>query len=160
MAEIKFECLLGLIQSKESIPNDMLSSQDGLHFRDICFTPLLCSLHMQWVSLHYLKCLIEHKAFKPEGISENPYSCSTAIFLIFLLDDVFTAIKHIHVGLMVHCMGSELFSQDDILPFIDSTENDLQEAREMHEQGKEVGLAQSYTCLIANYGGMMAVPTD
>ena len=141
MAEIKFECLLGLIQSKESIPNDMLSSQYGLHFRDICFVPLWHSLHMKWVSLHYLKCLIEHKALKPEGVSENLYSHSTAILLIFLSDDVLTAIKHIHIGLMVHCMGSELFGQDDILLFINSIETDSKEVREMHEQGKDVSQA-------------------
>ena len=155
MAEIKFEHLLGLIQSKESIPNDMLSSQDGLWFGDIHFVPLWCSLHMQWVSLHYLSQLL-----KPEGISKILYSHSMAILLIFLSDDVLNSIKHIHIGLMVCCVGSELFGQDGILPFIDSIETDLKEVREMHEQGKQVGQVWFYTYLVAKYGGVMAIPTD
>ena len=115
---------------------------------------------MQWVSLHYLKCLVEHKAFKPEDVNENLYSCSMAILLIFLSDDVLTTIQHVHIGLIVHCVGSELFSQDGILPFIDSIETDLKQVREMCEQGKEDGWVQSYTCLIANYWGVMALPTE
>ena len=96
MAEIKFEHLLELIQSKESIPDEMLSSQDGLIFGDMCFTLPQHSLCMQQMSLHYLKCLVEHKAFKPEGISENLYSCSTAILLVFLSDDTQGHPAHTH----------------------------------------------------------------
>ena len=102
----------------------MLSSQDGLHFRDICFMLLQHSLHMQLVSLHYLKCLIEHKAFQPKSFAEIMYSHSTAVLLIFLSDDKLTAIKHVLIGLIVHCVGSELFTKGGILPFIDSIEND------------------------------------
>ena len=150
MAEIKFEHLLELIQSKESIPDEMLSSEDGLRFEDIRFMLPWHSLHMHWVSLHYLKCLIEHKGFQPEGFDENMYSHSTAVLLIFRSDDELTTIKHVHIGLIDLCMGSELFTQGGILPFIDSIENDLKEARERQVQGKEVSWAQSYSCLIAN----------
>ena len=140
MAKIKFKCLLELIQSKESIPDEMLSSQDGLHFGDIHFVPPQHGLCMQWVSLHYLKCLIEHKAFQPKGFDENLYSHSTAVLLIFLSDDELTAIKHMHIGLIVCHMGSELFTQGGILPFVDSIENELKEVRERHaEKGDWLG---------------------
>ena len=158
MAEIKFEHLLELIQSKESIPDEMLSSQDGLIFRDIHFTPLRCSLRMQQIPLHYLKCLVEHKAFKPEGISKNLYSHSMAI--LFLSDDMLEVIKHVHIGLVVCHISSELFNQDGILPFIESIQNDLKEVRELHTQGKEVSRIWSYTYLVANYRGIMALPAD
>ena len=125
MAKIKFEHLLELIQSKESIPDKMLSGQDGLIFGDIHFALLWHSLHMQQISLHYLKCLVEHKAFKPEDISKNLYSHSTAILLVFLSDDALEVIQHIHIGLMVHCVSSKLFNQDRILPFVESIQNDL-----------------------------------
>ena len=138
----------------------MLSSQDGLCFRDIHSVPMWCSLRMQQVSLHNLKCLIEHKAFKLEGINENLYSHSMVILLILLSDDVLTTIKHMHIGLIVHCMGSNLFNQNGILPFINCIESDLKEVRELCAQGKEVGRVRSYTCLVANYGGIMALPTD
>ena len=130
IAKIKFECLLELIKSKKSTPDEMLSSQHGLHFKDICFVPPWHSLCMQQVSLHYLKCLIEHKAFQPEEFDKNLYSCSTAILLVFLSDDMLTTIKHVNIGLIVNCMGSKLFSQSGILPFINSIESDLKEARE------------------------------
>ena len=56
-----------------------------------------------------------------------------AILLIFISDDVLTTIKLVHIGLIVYHVGSELFAQDGILPFIDSIENDLKEVREMHK---------------------------
>ena len=61
---------------------------------------------------------------------------------------------------LVSHVGSELFGQDGILPFIESIESDLKQVREMCKQGREVSHMQSYTCLMANYGGMMALPTD
>ena len=151
MAKLKFECLLEHIQRKESIPDEILASDDGLCFGDICFALLQCSLHMQWVSLPYLRCLINNNAFKPDGIVDNQYTCSLVVLLIFLSDNELTAIKHMHIGLIVHCMGSKLAAQDGILPFVESIENDLTEARERQEQGKEV---------IANYGGVMALPME
>ena len=124
MAKLKFECLLACIQSKESIPGEMLSSHNSLHFGDICFMPQQHSLHTQWISLHYLKCLIENKASQPDSFEDSMYSCSMPVFLIFLSDDELTAIKHMHIGLIVHHMDSKLFNQDGILPFINSIEND------------------------------------
>ena len=124
-------------------------------------TSALChSLCIQQISLHYLKCLIENKAFKPNGFKESMYSHSTAVLLIFLSDDELTVIKHVHIGLIVCCVGSKLFTLGGILPFVDSIENDLKEVREKHMQGKEVGWAWSYSCLVANYRGMMALPME
>ena len=78
---------------------------------------------------------------------QNLYSHSMTILLIFLSDN---KLKHMHIGLIVHHMGSKLFNQDGILPFIDSVENGLKEVRDRHAQGKEVSWAWSYSCLVAN----------
>ena len=148
------------LQSKASILDDMLSSQDCLHFGNICLAPLQHSLHIQWVFLSYLKVLIEHKALQLEGYYKNLYSHSMAIFLVFLSDDMLTAIKHMHIGLVAHHVSSDLFSQSGILPFVESIESDLKKVRELHTQGKEVSQVHSYSDLMANYGGIMALPTE
>ena len=88
------------------------------------------------------------------------YSHSTAILLVFLSHNVLTTIKHVHIGLVVCRMGSKLFTQGRILPFVDSIESDLKEVREMCMQGKEIGQAWSYSCLVANYGDIMALPSE
>ena len=88
------------------------------------------------------------------------YSCSMAILLVFLSDSMLTAIKHVHIGFIVHHMGCELFNQGGILPFINSIESDLKEVRELLAQGKEVSWAWSYSCLMANYRGIITLPTD
>ena len=60
----------------------------------------------------------------------------------------------------VHHVGSKLGTQGGILPFVKSIENDLADARERQEQGKEAGQPHSYSLLVANYGGMVALPTE
>ena len=129
----------------------MLSSDGGLCFRNICLAPLLHSLHMQQVSLHYLKCLMDKNTFKPESVEDKIYSHSIALLLIFLSDDELTVIKHMHISLIVHHTGSEHATQGGILPFIESMENDLAEVWEGWEQGKEVGWACSYSLLVATF---------
>ena len=64
-----------------------------------------------------------------------------------------------HTSLMVHHVGCHLYTQDGILPFVKSTEEDLAKVRERHACNKDIGGAHSYTLLVANYGGIMAVPT-
>ena len=50
--------------------------------------------------------------------------------------------------------------QDGILPFVKSIEVDLKKVRDRHAQNKDPGGVHSYSLLIANHGGIMAVPTD
>ena len=127
MALIKFNTLLGHLQSPHSLPNEILTSQEGLCFGDIHFVPQRCTIHMHHISLTYLKSLISDNCFQPEGMPSNAASGSTTILIIFLSDEQHTAIQHIHIGLVVHCIGCNLYDQDGILPFINSIE-DLKKA--------------------------------
>ena len=80
--------------------------------------------------------------------------------LIFLSDKEHQGIEHVSIDLVVQCKGCCLYMQDGILPFVESIEADLQKVQDKHAQNKDPGGACSYSLLIANYGGIMAVPTD
>ena len=84
----------------------------------------------------------------------------TTILVVFLLDDQHEAIQHIHIGLVVHHIGCILYEQKAILPFIHSIEEDLEMARLKWTSGRDLDLACSYAMLVANFGGLMAIPTD
>ena len=71
MAKLSFKCLLDSLQSPESLPQDMMTGYEALHFGDICFALPQCTLNMQWVSLAYLKSLVNDNSFQPEGIKLN-----------------------------------------------------------------------------------------
>ena len=120
MVLINFNTLLDCLQSPHSLPNEMMTSQEGLHFRDIHFAPPLHTLNMQHVSLMYLKSLISDNCFQPEGTPSDAASGFTAILIVFLSDEQHAAIQHIHIGLVVHRIGCNLYDQDGILPFIKS----------------------------------------
>ena len=160
MAELSFQHLLQHIQSQESIPQEMLSSNDGLHFGDIHFALLWHSLDMQQVSLTYLKSLIGVNAFQSIGYKDDMYSNSMAILIVFLSDEQLEEVKHVHIGLVVHCMASSLAAQAGIFPFVKSIEDDLAKARERWDHRKDIGGMHSYSLLIANSRGMMALPTE
>ena len=83
-------------------------------------------------------------------------SNSTAILIVFLLDDQHEAIEHIHIGLVVCHFGCTLYEQKAILPFIQSIEEDLEKARLKWMLGKDPGQVHSYSML----DGLIAVPTD
>ena len=53
----------------------------------------------------------------------------TAILKVFLLDDQYEAIQHVHTGLVVCHVGCTLYEQKAILPFIQSIKEDLEKAR-------------------------------
>ena len=65
-----------------------------------------------------------------------------------------------HISLVVHCKGYCLYMQDGILPFVKSIEVDLKKVRDQHAQNKDPGRVHSYSLLIANYGSIMANPTN
>ena len=160
MAVLSFECLLDHLQSPESLPQDIMTGYEALCLRDICFVLQQCTLNMQWVSLIYLKSLVTDNASQPEGVKPDTYSHTMAILIIFLSDIEHQGIEHVHIVLVVWCEGCHLYMQDGILPFMKSIEADLKKAWDRHAQNKDPGWAHSCSLLIANYGGMMAVPTD
>ena len=160
MALIYFNTLLDHLQNPDSLPDEMLTSQEGLHFRDICFVPLWCTLNIQHISLTYLKSLISDNCFQPEGTPSDAVSGSMAILIVFLSDEQHTTIQHVHLSLMVCCVSCNLYDQDGILPFINSIEEDLKKARQRWDAGKDPGGVHSYAMLVTNFGGIMAIPMD
>ena len=160
MATLSFKRILDHLQSPESLPQDMMTSHEALRFRDIHFAPPWHTLNMQRVSLAYLKSLVNDNSFQPEGIKPDSYSSSMAILLVFLSDEEHQSIEHVHIGLVVHCVGCNLYTQDGILPFMKFIEEDLAKARDRRKWDKDAGGVHSYALLVANYGGIMAVPTD
>ena len=137
-----------------------MTGYEALHLRDICFAPPQHTLNMQWVSLIYLKSLVTDNAFQPEGIQPDAYSHTMAILIVFLSDKEHQGIEHVHIGLVVWCEECCLYMQNGILPFMESIEADLQKVQDRCAENKDPGGACLYSLLIANYGGIMAVPTD
>ena len=160
MAALSFKHLLNHLQSPESLPQDMMTSYEALCFGNICFVPLWHTLNMQWVSLTYLKSLVNDNSFQPEGIKPNTYSGTTAILIVFLSDEEHQGIKHMHISLVVHHEECHLYMQDGILPSTKSIEVDLKKVRDTYTQNKDPDGVRSYSLLIANYRGVMAIPTD
>ena len=115
---------------------------------------------MQQVSLIYLKSLVTDNAFQPEGIKPDAYNHTTAILIVFLSNKEHQGIEHVHISLMVQCERCHLYMQDGILPFMKSKEADLKKVRDRYTQNKDPGGVHLYSLLIANYGGIMAIPTD
>ena len=115
---------------------------------------------MQQVSLIYLKSLVADNAFQPEGIKLDACSHTTAILIVFLSAKEHQGIDHVHISFVVQHKGCHLYIQDWILPIMTSIETDLKKVRDRHAQNKDQGRVCSYSLLIANYGGVLAVPTD
>ena len=88
------------------------------------------------------------------------YSSSMAILLVFLSDDELEPIKHVHIGLVVCHVASSLTTQAGIFPFVKSVEGDSAKARERCTHRRDIGGACSYSLLLANYGDVMALPTE
>ena len=129
MAIISFSTLCECLQSLHSLPSELLRGQEGLHFGDVCFVPLQCTLNMQCVPLTYLKTLASEDSFQLEGTTMDVASNSTAIRIVFLSDDQHEAIQYIHIRLVVCCIGCTLYEQKAILPFIHSIKEVLERAR-------------------------------
>ena len=115
---------------------------------------------MQCVSLMYLKSLISDNCFQAGGMPSDAVTGSTAILIVFLSDEQHMAIQHVHISLVVHCIGCNPYDQDGILPFINSIEEDLKKVRQKWDVGKDPGGVRSYAMLVTNFGGIMAAPTD
>ena len=82
------------------------------------------------------------------------------ILIVFLLDDQHEAIQYVHIELVERRVGCTLYKQKAILPSIHSIEEDLETARLKKVSGRDPGPAHSYSMLVTNFGGLMAVPTD
>ena len=96
----------------QSLPQDIMTGYEALHFGDICFALLWHTLNMQSPS-------------PPSPLEPDAYSNTTAILIVFLSDEEHQGIENVHINLVVHHEGCHLYMQDGILPFVKSIEVDL-----------------------------------
>ena len=87
-------------------------------------------------------------------------SRTTAILLIFQVDDQHEKITDIYVGLIVHCIESRLYAPDKILDFMSDKEINLKAACKALKAGGDLGKRCAFCLLINNYGGTMSIPMD
>ena len=87
-------------------------------------------------------------------------SHTTAILLVFLSDDQLHTIEYVHIGLVVHCASCHLYEQKTIPWFIKSIEDHLEKARSKWEACESSGRVHSFSMFVANFGSLMAVPTE
>ena len=137
-----------------------MTSYEALCSWDIGFALPQCTLNMQLVSLAYQKSLVNDNSFQPEEIKPDTYSGTTAILILFLSNWEHKCIEHVHIGLLLHHEECHLYMQDKILPFVKSIEMNLKKVRDRCTQNKDPGGVHSYSLLIANYWGIMAIPTN
>ena len=159
MALISFSTMLDCLQSPHSLLSELLMGQEGLHYGDIHYLLLQCTLKMQCVPYAYFTSLVHENHFQPEGITMDVASHITAILLVFLSDDQHKTIEYVHIGLVVHHTGCQLYEQKAISWFIKSIEDDLKKARLKWAAGKDPGEVCSFSMFIGNFGSLMAVPT-
>ena len=130
MALIKFNAMLECLQSPHSLPSELLSSQGGLHYGEMCYMPLQCTLKMQHVPYNYFINLVWENNFQPVGTIMDDTSNTTAILLVFTSDNQLQAIEYIHIGLVVHHAGCQLYKPRSVPCFTQSIDDDLKRTRE------------------------------
>ena len=116
---------------------------------------------MQCISLDCLRRLIAEGTFMPP-VSEGTLKLSrtTAILLIFQVDDQHEKITNVYVGLMVCHIESRLYAPDWILDFVSDIEVDLKVAHDALKAGGDLGKRHAFCLFVNNYGGAMSIPTD
>ena len=160
MALIKFDTMLDHLQSPHLLLSELLSSQEGLHYGDVHYMPLQCMLKMQHVPYNYFINLVQENNFQLVGTTMDDASNTTAILLVVVSDDQLQAIEYIHIGLVVCCAGCQLYEPRSIPCFIQSIDDDLKRTKEKRAASGSSGKVHSFCMFIANFGGLMAVPTD
>ena len=129
MALIKFNTMLECLQSPHSLLSELLSSQERLHYGDVCYMPLQCTLKMQHVPYNYFINLVWEN-FQPVGTTMDDASNTTAILLVFTSDDQWQTIEYIHIGLVVCHAGCQLYELRYIPCFTQSIDDNLKRTRE------------------------------
>ena len=87
-------------------------------------------LLMQHVPYHYFNNLVQDHTFQLVKAVMKDTSTTTAILLVFLLDDQLTSIKHLHIRLVVCCTSCQFYESKSILWFIKLIKTDLKQAPE------------------------------
>ena len=159
MATLNFNQILLRLASKGSILRDTLHSQDGLNLGDIRFCPIQRTLNMQCISLGYLQKLLTEVAFMPpvaEGTLK--FSGTTAIPLVFQVNNQHEKITDVYIGLMVHCVESHLYAPEKILDSVSDIEVNLKVACNALKAWGDPGKRCTFCLFVNNYGGTMDTP--
>ena len=118
-----------MLKDGGTIPRDTLHSQDGINLGDIRFCSMMCTLHMQCISLDGLCTLLSEGAFVPlHSNMPSKLSGMMVILLVFQVDSEHERIINVYMGLVVHRVDSHLYSPSQINDFIQDIEVDLWEA--------------------------------
>ena len=133
MALIPFETILKHLQSPNSLPGEILSGQEGLHYRDMHYMPMLCMFLMQHILYHYFNNMAQDHAFQPVKAVLKDASDTIAILLVFISDDQLTSIEHVHIGLIVHHISSQIYEPKTIPQFIQYIDMDLKQTKQKQE---------------------------
>ena len=157
MALILFKTMLECLQSPHSLPGGILSGQEGLYYRDMCYMPMH---HMQHVPYHYFNNMAQDHTFQPVKTVLKDASDTTTILLVFLSDDQMTSIEHVHIRLMVRCIRSQIYEPKSIPQFIQYIEADLKHTKGRQEASGSALRVWSYCMFVVNFRGMLALPTD
>ena len=160
MALILFETILEHLQSPNSLPGGILSGQEGLHYRDVCYMPMHRTPLMQCIPYYYFNNMVQDQAFQPVKAVLKDASDTTAILLVFVSNDQLTSIDDVHIGLVVCHISSHIYEPKAIPQFIQYIEADLKQTKEKLEASSSILRAQSYCMFVANFGGIMALPMD
>ena len=148
------------MQNPHSVLGNLLTGPEGLHYGDVRYMPLQCTLKMQHMPYTYFTSLIQEKNYQLEGTPMDAASHTTTILLVFLSDDQLQTIEYIHIGLVVCHASCQLYEQKAIPWFIKSIEDHLEKARSKREACRSLGRACSSSMFVANFGSLMAVPTE
>ena len=130
MALIKFDTMLECLQSPHSLPSELLSGQEGLHYGNTHYMPLQHMVKMQHVPYNYFVNLVRENNFQPVGTTMDDASNTTTILLVFMSDDQLQTIEYIHIGLVVCCAGCQLYELRSIPCFTQSIADDFKSTRE------------------------------
>ena len=122
--------------------------------------PMHHMLLMQHIPYHYFNNMAQDNTFQPVKAILKDASNTTAILLVFISDDRLTSIEHVHIGLMVHHIGSQIYEPKAIPQFIHYIEVDLKHTKEKREASSSILRVQSYCMFVANFGGIVALPMD
>ena len=161
MAALNFEHILLMLKDGGSIPQDTLQSQDGFNLGDIHFCPLLCTLHMQHLSLNGLCNLLTEGAFTPPQSKRPPeLSGMTTVLLVFQADSRHEKITNVYMGLVVCRVDSHLYSPSQIHDFIKDIEGDLQAACDALKARGNPSKRHAYCLFVDNLSGTMSIPMD
>ena len=150
-----------MLKDGGTIPQGTLHSQDGINQGDIHFCPILCTLHMQCISLDGLCTLLSEGTFTPLQSNTPPeLSRTMAILLVFQVDSEHKRIINVYVGLMVPRVNSHLFSSSQINDFIQEIDVNLREGCNTLKAGRDAGKRHAYCLFVDNLSGVMSIPMD